>query len=107
MLEEEIAMRTRTARQNKAAAAEAKADEERVVQRDAFRAHLGMSVVSDMYEHHKECSFKECRAAGRCLAFDRGAGLCPIPLDTTRAMTFAGMMWYEEALRAELNGEGG
>jgi len=100
-------MRTRTASQNKKAATEAKAAEERTIREDRFRVQLGMSVLSDMFEHNKSCSFKECRAAGRCLAFDRGAGLCPMPLDTTRALTFAGMMWYDEALRAKLTGEGG
>ena len=55
----------------------------------------------------RNCVFKDCRAAGRCLAYDKAGGICPIPLDTTRAMTFVGMMWYHDALRAELSAEGG
>jgi hypothetical protein len=106
MLEKEIAMRSRILRQDKAAAAQAAADEEKTVQHDRFRAQLGMSLVSDMFEHHKQCGFKECRAAGRCLAYDRAAGMCPMPLDTTRALTFAGMMLFHDVLRAEVFGEG-
>ena len=92
-------MRSKTATQSKAAAAEAAALEKNSAQYDSFRAHLGMSVVSDMFEYHKDCSFKECRAAGRCLAYDKAVGLCPIPLDTTQALTFVGMMWFHDALR--------
>ena len=83
-------MRSRTVTRNKSAAAEVAAAAEKAAQYDAFRAHLGMSVVSDMFEYHKDCGFKDCRAAGRCLAYDKAVGICPIPLDTTRALTFVG-----------------
>ena len=60
-----------------------------------------MTIISDMVEHHADCSFRDCRAAGRCLAFDRGAGVCPMPLDLTHAMMFLGMIWFHEAMSAE------
>ncbi len=68
---------------------------------DAFRAHLGLSLVSDMFGHHQACAFKDCRAAGRCLAFDKAGDVCPMPLDTTRALIFAGMMLFDNAMCAE------
>ena len=82
-------------------AAERKAETKKVLaQYGSYRAHLAMSMISDMFEHHGDCRFKDCRSAGRCLAFDNATGVCPMPFDTTRALMFLGMIWFHEAMSA-------
>lgn len=93
-------MRARISAEKKAAAALEAASEERKAKVDYYRAHLASTIVSDMFDDHATCRFKDCRAAGRCLALDRYVGVCPMPLDLDRSMVFVGMIWFHDAILA-------
>jgi hypothetical protein len=74
--------------------------DERKAKADRYRVHLASAIVSDMFDDHAACRFKDCRKAGRCLALDKYTGVCPMPLDTARSMIFVGMIWFHDAIRA-------
>jgi len=97
---EEIAMRSSKQAEEKAVAALETAREERKAKYDFYRVHLASSIVSDMFDDHAGCRFKDCRTAGRCLALDKYKGVCPMPLDLNRSMIFIGMIWFHDAIRA-------
>ncbi len=88
----------------KAVAALETSREERKAKDDRYRVHLASSIVSDMFDDHADCGFKDCRTAGRCLAFDKYTGVCPMPLDLNRSMIFIGMIWFHNAIRAAEDG---
>ena len=93
-------MRNSSQTEGKAAAALETARAEPAARYDRYRVHLASSIVSDMFEDHAGCRFKDCRQAGRCLALDKYTGVCPMPLDLNRAMIFIGMIWFHDAIRA-------
>ena len=64
---------------------------------------MARSLVADMFEHHRQCSLKDCRAAGRCIAYDHG-GFCPVEMDNRQGCVFAGMTLFHDVFYEELIG---
>ena len=64
---------------------------------------MARSLVADMFEQHRQCTVKECRAAGRCMAYDH-AGFCPVEMDNREGCVLAGMTLFHDALYQELIG---
>ncbi|MEQ1942576.1 hypothetical protein ABMA32_09175 [Mesorhizobium sp. VNQ89] len=87
-------------RQDEAAAGLEPTTEERQILFDNFRSHLAMTIISDSVEYHSKCRFADCRKAGRCMSFDRFEGVCPVPLDSSLAMMFGAMIWFDNAKSA-------
>ena len=71
-----------------------------------YRAAVGCmarSLVADMFEQHRQCALKDCRAAGRCIAYDHG-GFCPVEMDNRQGCVLAGMTLFHDAFYAEMIG---
>lgn len=75
----------------------------RIVYDDTL-VRLGFAALADIHDYPRACSFKSCRLAGRCQAFQEQRERCAVPLDTARAMIFAGMILFHDRFNAEVKG---